>query len=440
MKRFKEFLNEVNQNLLYKDFKKGVFSPKQMEMPFEFSDSMFLSKENEAKHLLASLGNMKIGYEFECYLDADEHETDSDLIHEEHLYDENFFEVLTKYFDQRFNRRQYNNLLSDFKWWLIELHKDEEDFDEDDADENSEEFDDFFRFISKGSFEKVIRKYEFSIDDDYMLEDNNIYRHVEIDGRIDLETEFRRLASYLKGTFKCMVFHNSSKKFLHKKSDEFWYVEPDSSLNDENPDEDSMFGVEIVSKTYPAHLFKEIFYKLKKALNKGYRNPTTNSATGLHFSVSFDDAEKNSRINLLKLIILGQDTFFLKRVGRQFNEYCESQLKNVLIQIETITDALELPLTKEYLKDNTSILDDIEEAVSKDDKFMAINFKKYKNKKGFLEFRLTGNDYFGEKEKQNLSTIEWFLYVLIASTSKTLWEDHYLSWIENYSRSILKNP
>lgn len=65
---------------------------------------------------------------------------------------------------------------------------------------------------------------------------------------------------------------------------------------------------------------------------------------------------------------------------------------------------------------------------------MSINFSKYnKNGEGFIEFRLMGNDYFGDKEEANLLSMEWFLYILIASTSPTLWQDEYFSWIINYS-------
>jgi hypothetical protein len=69
-------------------------------------------------------------------------------------------------------------------------------------------------------------------------------------------------------------------------------------------------------------------------------------------------------------------------------------------------------------------------------KFTAINF----SKKGYVEFRLAGNDYYNKFRKNNMEIIEWFIYMMVASSSSSLWEKEYKQWIvSKFDSLVLKN-
>ena len=68
-----------------------------------------------------------------------------------------------------------------------------------------------------------------------------------------------------------------------------------------------------------------------------------------------------------------------------------------------------------------------------------MNFLRYNKGEGFIEFRLAGNDYFGSDREANLRMVEWFLYILIASSTFTLWEEEYLGWVANECNKAFMN-
>ena len=226
---------------------------------------------------------------------------------------------------------------------------------------------------------------------------------------------------------------NTIKK--NKNSQKYWYIEPEDSLK--KTDDEDYFPVEIVTKTYPAYKYKEVFNSLLKVLNNNNYNPQTNEMTGLHFSISFDNKELNSNINLLKLIILGNDSFFLKKLGREFNEYCQSQYKLIVDQIEELSsDGL---LTKDIITKN-NLIKQLNNSILYKEKYTSINLSKYqiKSENKFIEFRITGNDYLKEFKELSLRTIDWFLFIIIAASSKTLLEDEFYKKIEEISRRFVE--
>ena len=192
-----------------------------------------------------------------------------------------------------------------------------------------------------------------------------------------------------------------------------------------------------MTKTYPAYKYKEVFNSLFKVLNDENYHPVANNSTGLHFSISFNDKIANESIDPLKLVLLGSDNFFLKRLGRNFNTYCHSQFQNILRKIEELTSEYGL-LEKEVI-DNENIIEKLKDEIRFENKYSAINFSKYqvKSDNKFIEFRITGNDYIVEFKKEAIKTIDWFLFILVAASSKKLLQNEYYEKITNLSRMFV---
>lgn len=260
--------------------------------------------------------------------------------------------------------------------------------------------------------------------------DDNLYDN-ELKAYLKTANEYYTLATLLSTKLKTSVKAFTSYHAFEKDSSTTWYVEPDSTLDETIPSKE-YFPVEIVSKTYPANEFKSIFENLKSALEENGYNPITSKSTGLHCNLSFVSQDVNSQINLLKLVVIGQDNFWSKKIGRDGSHFCRSQLSNVENGIKILVPKLKkIPTSIEELKKNKKFLKDLEKyiKIKKEEKHWSINFSKYNSGKGWIEIRIPGGDYFGTTKARNLNLIEWYLYMFIASTSDQLWETEYLSWI-----------
>jgi len=474
MKDYQRFLLEIKQNPIYKNFKTGELSQLRKTFSSDISDNTFTSQEGIAKQILDSLSSMKIGFEFECYLKDSESLSNKKIIERidlEEIFPENYLNFLMSHFPENNHHLSYKGLKREYDKWFQERMYEMIDINdvndelkkENEKDENKrqkkkleiqrklqDEFAEQYRDDEEYSFSTFLSS-EFKIED--LLEDFNFLDgsnyYIDDEGYLlktvstdtfspssknknDKDIFYSKVSSVLQDEFDTKVNWTKRKSSIQFKKDyhNAWTLEEDESLN--QIPSSNFIPIEIISKTYSAKSFRDIFFRTKKCLSNAGFEPKTNTSTGVHFSVSFNDAKQNSEIDFLKLVILGQDNFFLRRIGRQFNKYCVSQLVSVKDSIKTLTRSFKRPLTIDDLLKRHYIYT-LKTAIS-NQKRMSINFSKYnKNGEGFIEFRLMGNDYFGDKEEANLLSMEWFLYILIASTSPTLWQDEYFSWIINYS-------
>ena len=485
--KFTEFLNksshlitELVQNKIYKDIKQlQSRSSIQLPLPFEFSDEVFLSKKDQAEHLLRSLNFMKLGYKFECYLKKQTQYDESD--HEEIIdfedFEDLFMNVLEEYFPRgEDNKIPYARLNNAFSSWrelyindYVNNHLDAEvkkEMNQDtkermevevirsvrkrlmidsEEDENFGTFDDFVKKnFGATHFFDLIDYYNFVPDERFEFNDEN-----NLIPKNDSFDHIKDLAEFLQHQLHTPVKVFGTYHAFEKDYENHWYVEPDSSLDKSIPERD-YFPVEVVTKIYPAYQYKLLFDQFHKILEKGNYDPRTNEATGLHFSVSFESKEKNTSINLLKLVVLGQDSFWAKRVGREFNTYCQSQLRNVKQAIPNLVAKIlkdkkennltsNVPLTIDDLREKPEFIRALTNQIQVNQKYTAMNFLRYNKGEGFIEFRLAGNDYFGSDREANLRMVEWFLYILIASSTFTLWEEEYLGWVANECNKAFMN-
>lgn len=475
-KQFKEFLLELTQDPIYKDFKKSFQKTKQLPLPFEFEDEFFQHKKEQIAHALREMGKMQLGYEFELYVEKqedDSHLRGGGIDYDAEPYPittENFravrygyMSVLEEFFPERWNRSAYSSLDDDYNEWQDEkinekardlAEREFEDLlDEEQTDEKLEELieqhkedlqsDPDFEFDSYvqerfgiRDLLNLIHHFDFDSPENELGFDRYGHLITEVEypesDSVDVNTDeinttfhYPPLAKFLQSKVKSPVkilssYHNENKQYKTH-----WYLEPDGSLDDNVVD---YFPVEITTKIYPAYQFKELFLNTIKYISE-YGAVTTDSSTGFHFSVSFLDS--STPIDFVKLIVLGSDKFWLKKVGRSFNNYCQSQLKKVK---EVINDHKEdfLDLTVHNLDDKIRLLIG-KIHISKDaivnNKFMSINLSKYSDFK-FIEFRIGGNDYISNKNR-HLDLIEWFLYIFVIASTPNLFREEYVAKLKS---------
>ena len=98
MIQFKEYLTEIKQNELYKEFLKVQKNPQQMELAFDFDDEIFTSNQEIARHILRQLNFISIGFEFEMYLMKQHGDEDENIIELQNI-EHNILLNAHKYFD-----------------------------------------------------------------------------------------------------------------------------------------------------------------------------------------------------------------------------------------------------------------------------------------------------------------------------------------------------
>lgn len=308
---------------------------------------------------------MKLGFEFEIYLPKHLKEEPTYIEGEvDDLSDihDDFFKKLISIFPKRFNENAYNKLDDEFSNWQIERIQDDIDERMKDAGESDEDEDEYENKKMEYQ-EEMLQDDEYSfdsfVDSEFTGSLSSLILHFEFhsttygygvtdDGEIIIEPPIvNENESYEED------HHQNLKEFLKDRLDSpieiyrggqknyntTWYIEGDGSISGKEPDDD-YFAVEVISKKYPASQWRKLFLSTL-SLFKEYgedslsqRPPKTNSNTGLHFGVSFDDGRN---INLLKLVILGQDSFWAKKVNREFNDFCESQVQHLLIKLKNIS-------------------------------------------------------------------------------------------------------
>ena len=97
-------------------------------------------------------------------------------------------------------------------------------------------------------------------------------------------------------------------------------------------------------------------------------------------------------------------------------------------------------LEKEVI-DNENILEKLKDKIQFERKYTAINFSKYqvKSDNKFIEFRITGNDYILDFKKEAIKTIDWFLFIIVAASSKKLLQNEYYDKIKELSRMFVNS-
>lgn len=433
---YKDFLTEANINPLYKEFliRERDSKSNQLKLDFHFTEDMMTKNERIFQEILQKFDFISIGFEFELYVQLKT--KTSKLIEVLTPIKNEPLSKIIKYFKLDKSNKKVSDLFNtntDFNYILKNINNSNSLKVSKTFDSIINSFDDkLFGFITKLNL-TANDGYEFTVNTG--SKSIAIYEKVydKKDKHLSIEQLRDKLSNVLK---RDVVIH--TKYHQTDKNINNWYIEPDGSLKKSIPSGKGYEGIEIVSAVYPAKDFQSVFETFYKFINSYGLNPQTNSATGLHFSMSFNNREMNKSINPLKLIVLGKDNFWLKKVNRSFNKYCQSQFDLVIENIQKLIDNGEITSSKL----SQTQIKKINDTIPIDVKYFTANFKKYNSETGdgYIEFRLLGNDYLDKFKNTTITAINWFLFMFVIGGSKNLFEDEYKSIIEKKISDLLKKP
>lgn len=204
----------------------------------------------------------------------------------------------------------------------------------------------------------------------------------------------------------------------HQVGDNFYILETDSSVEDEDSD---AAGIELVS--YPMDLETAQIHFSNIQSWADSEQVYTNQTCGLHVNVSLPDRDMDQFDALKAAVFLG-DQYVLAQFGREFNRYAQSSY-------EIIKDAIEfLPVDKvNYLlnkirSDVAGFVDSFKSAVIRRDKYMSIHVRGT-----HVEFRSMGDDWLIYEPEEIFKYINRYVTVMDIATDPTKYKKEYLKHI-----------
>jgi hypothetical protein len=195
--------------------------------------------------------------------------------------------------------------------------------------------------------------------------------------------------------------------------DDFYVVEPDGSLD---PDDPANAGLEFVSPYMP---IDKMLVELNKVKQWADRNDCyTNKSTGLHINISVPNYSQD-KLDYVKLALLMGDEYVLKQFGRVGNAYAKSALGKVRDRVR------DRPFEAEYLFDKMK--GHMGELASKaihsgiTDKYTSVN-----TKDGHIEFRSPGGDWLNDNFSMIENTLLRFTVAMSAALDPEAYRQEYL--------------
>jgi len=195
-------------------------------------------------------------------------------------------------------------------------------------------------------------------------------------------------------------------------SNQFYVVEPDGSLEGDNPGDE---GLEFVSPPMPID-------ELLKDLNAvkswaGRMGVYTNSSTGLHINISVPDYSRD-RLDFVKLALLLGDEYVLKQFGRSSNTYTKSALGKVRDRVRSNPEDAQRLLDK--MKGQMGELASKAIHSGSTDKYTSIN-----TKDGHIEFRSPGGDWLDDNFDKIENTLLRFTVAMSAALNPEAYREEY---------------
>jgi hypothetical protein len=169
-----------------------------------------------------------------------------------------------------------------------------------------------------------------------------------------------------------------------------YIIEPDSSLDSDDPDD---YGLEVVSPPLP---LPETVEQLRRIIDwaNSEGNAYTNSSTGLHMGVSLPF--KGGDVDPVKLILFMGDQNVLETFGRESNTYARSAYERLESKIRGMKNAKQIAGVMELMKRNLIELADREfkKGGLLGDKYVSVH-----PQDGYIEFRGPGGDYLAKSDE-----------------------------------------
>lgn len=174
-----------------------------------------------------------------------------------------------------------------------------------------------------------------------------------------------------------------------------WYIEPDSSIQGDGPND---HGLEIVSP--PEKLSKSL-----TTLNNVFKwmkkyNLETNSSTGLHIGISIPGVDMEKDLDPVKLVLFMGEKFAAELYGRAHNSTAAPQIQQMIQKIQ---------LDGKLPEDAEDLIKHAYKYLS-NDKYRTVNLSKISN--GYLEFRIAGGENYHYDYAQARDTVLRFTTAL----------------------------
>jgi len=284
-------------------------------------------------------------------------------------------------------------------------------------------------YSSQSGFEnwkKVIAKFDLdlSVFCFYSSDSRFIMRQDTHNDSID---ELEDIAADLLKQFKDSIFA-SDRVELHltkEKDAEFngavWNITEDMSLTDNFPNH---IAVEIVSRRIPfTQLGKAIQFMSALFARLGVK---TTGKTGLHLNIGFNSP---TDIDLLKIVVLTADDYELKLFNRANNQYCRSQIQNLVENKRvSVTNERSIKILWEQIK---AFNKDKTFPVNTNSKYVAVNFKKwvqpFPGLKPVLEFRIMGGKDYLKDAAKIIHRSNRFFYIMAVAGNSELYKREYIT-------------
>ena len=182
-------------------------------------------------------------------------------------------------------------------------------------------------------------------------------------------------------------------------------------------------GFELVSPPQPV---KQALANLKKVFDwMESQGHYTNNSTGFHVGVSFKDGDGIARVDKLKLLLLLGESYVMDLFDRKLNSFTESHLEIIR---NAIASAQQLGQNWVKIRQVTPLIKILNAALD-EDKYRTVNFSKIK--KGYLEFRIMGNQDYHKRFAQVRDVILRYGFVLKAALDPN-------SFTQDYEKALTK--
>lgn len=201
-----------------------------------------------------------------------------------------------------------------------------------------------------------------------------------------------------------------------ERNDSSYIIEPDGSLEPDDPEEHG--SAEVISPPMP---LDQMIDHVKKVIqwSKSYGG-YTNKKCGLHVGVSLPDM---SKVDYVKLALLMGDEYVLKTFGREMNTYCESVFKKIAgnRNEQTIAQAIDALKTGMIGVASTALKYSVFKSTGTTEKFVSANWKNQ-----YIEFRSMGGDYLDNIDKI-VNTVYRYVRALVSAADPEMDRKEYIS-------------
>lgn len=254
------------------------------------------------------------------------------------------------------------------------------------------------------------------------------------------EQLYPNIKEVISDHFSTTFVRHSAHYHSGYKDKKYWHIEPDGSLSNDGPyGDESLTPMEIVSPWTSGdkavnllESFKELFHSL---------GGVTDESTGGHINIRFD---LPTEIDWFKLLLITNDSEDLYKFDRRTSHYAIESHKNFYERLQAFIREYPNQLNSSNIEEFIETIKPIyKEHIAKYD---AINLKKFfsdreGHEQGFIEFRIAGDDYLGEKFKHTKAALIKYMNLMLAlAKDSDAFKSEYHTKVYKIYQNIINHP